>query len=287
MPVEPVRPKLPPLNALRAFEAAARLGGFTAAATELCVTPAAVAQQVKALEAWVGAKLFKRRAKGIELTTEGWRSFDGLQPAFDQLGRAVLAMRSAARPKRLHLAALPSVAQLWLSPRLPHIRARLQDVDISITVMEQPPNLEREPYDAALFFYDRPVGRVLAQDRIFPVATPEIAKTIFRASDLLSVNCLGDSTWDRDWDRWLRANTSDPPQVRGSVFSLYSLAVTEAINGAGVLIGHACLIAEPLARGDLVPVLGERAQPGLYLCATTQDAAQNPLRDEVLRLLQD
>ena len=71
MPVEPVRPKLPPLNALRAFEAAARLGGFTAAATELCVTPAAVAQQVKALEAWVGAKLFKRRTKGIELTTEG------------------------------------------------------------------------------------------------------------------------------------------------------------------------------------------------------------------------
>lgn len=287
MSIDPVRPKLPPLNALRTFEAAARLGGFTAAASELCVTPAAVAQQVKALEHWVGAALFKRKAQGLALTDAGRQSYEALKPVFDQLGLAVLSMRSAARPNRLHIAALPSIAQLWLSPRLPRIRARLTGIDISITAMETPPNFDREPYDLGLFFFDRPQGIVLDKDRIFPVACPDIARRIYRVQDLAEVNCLIDSTWDRDWDRWLRANATTPPQVTGSTFSLYSLAVTEAIHGAGVLMGHSSLIQDPLQRRDLVPVLGERAQPGLFLCALCPDnAPPHPYRDTVLGLLQ-
>lgn len=287
MSVDPVRPKLPPLNALRAFEAAARLGGFTSGAQELCVTPAAVAQQVKVLEDWLGSKLFQRQAQGIELTPVGARCFRALEPALDQLGMAVSEMRVAARPNQIHIAALPSIAQLWLSPRLPDIRRRMPNVNISITAMEQPPNFDREQFDLGLFFFDVPQGIVLLRDRIFPVAAPNIANSIHRIADLDGVTCLLDSTWDQDWTNWLSANGAPHHRVMGSVYSLYALAVTEAVHGAGVLMGHACLIQEQLAARSLVPVLGGRAQPSLSLCALTpQKRAPNPLLNSVLRLLQ-
>ena len=119
MTVSPPRPKGPPLNALRAFEAAARRGSFSAAADELCVTPGAVAQQVKSLEAWAGARLFLRHAQGVELTALGLDVLPGFVAAFDRLGEAAQALRSQAAPDTIGIAALPSIAQLWLSPRLP------------------------------------------------------------------------------------------------------------------------------------------------------------------------
>ena len=108
--LEPVRPKGPPLNALRAFESAARLGGFAAAASELCVTPGAITQHIKTLEAWVGAPLFKRHSKGVVLTTLGESTFNEFVQAFDQLGSAVQNLRSRAAPDTVRIAALPSIA---------------------------------------------------------------------------------------------------------------------------------------------------------------------------------
>jgi LysR family glycine cleavage system transcriptional activator len=91
MRVAPTRPKGPPLNALRAFEAAARLGGFAKAAEELSVTPAAVAQQIKSLESWSGAPLFERRSQSVQLTDLGREMFAELKIAFDRLGEVALA----------------------------------------------------------------------------------------------------------------------------------------------------------------------------------------------------
>ena len=100
MAVKPPRPPSPPLTALRAFEAAARLGGFTRAADELCVTPGAVAQQVKQLEAWAGAPLFERRAHGVVLTEAGKVTLPALTEAFDQMGAALQVLRQATSPSR-------------------------------------------------------------------------------------------------------------------------------------------------------------------------------------------
>lgn len=245
-------PRLPdlPLNALRAFEAAARLGGFAAAAAELGVTPGAVTAHVKQLEARLGAALFARVQKGVVLTPLGARVLPDLSAAFDALSGASHNLRAEARPRQVHIATLPAIAQLWLSPRLPALRARSPDLSISITAMEAPPNLKRSPYDLCLFF-DADQGVVLEQDRIFPVCAPAVAAGLRDVADLARVPCLSDSVWQGDWAAWLAACQS-ALVPRGPVFSLYALAVEEAVNGGGVLMGHAALVQRHLDDGRLV-----------------------------------
>ena len=257
MPVAPPRPKDLPLTALRAFEAAARLGGFAAAAAELGVTPGAVTAHVKALEDRLGATLFQRDARGVRLTALGARVLPGFVAAFDALGQAQHALRAEAAPRAVHIAALPAIAQLWLSPRLPALRAAMPEVSISITAMEAPPNLKRAPYDLSLFPGDQ--GQVVAEDEIFPVCAPALAARITSAEDLRALPCLIDSAWAGDWALW--ATAVMPGFVpRGPVFSLYALAVEEAAGGAGVLMAHGALVAGHLARGALVAPLPQRVR---------------------------
>ncbi|WP_106607085.1 LysR family transcriptional regulator [Shimia abyssi] len=260
MSVLPPRPKGPPITSLRAFEAAARLGGFTRAADELCVTPGAVAQQVKALEAWCGVDLFERHAQGVRLSRVGVEVLPSLSAAFDAMGEAVSVLRRATAPGRVHISALPAVAQLWLSPRLPAIRAALADVEISVTALEAPPNLAREPFDLSVF-YGEGDGRLIARDEIFPVCAPEVARQLQSIEDLANVPCLADAVWTQDWETWLSGCATQvplPAPVRGPVYSLYALAVEEAVNGAGVLIGHSALVARHLESGALVAPFSRR-----------------------------
>lgn len=259
MTVSPPRPKSFAMTALRAFEASARLGGFSAAANELGVTPGAISAQIKSLEAELGAPLFQRSAKGVVLTPLGAQSLPAFGQAFDQLGQAVQQMRDAAAPRVVHIATLPAIAQFWLSPRLPHLRAEMPGTEISITALEQPPNLKRTPYDLCLFFGDHN-GTVLAEDVIFPVCAPALAKRLKTPLDLLKVPCLYDTSWEQDWEHWL-AQAALPHHIapRGPVYSLYALAVEEALNGAGVLIGHEALLAPYLARGQLVAPFEKKA----------------------------
>ena len=170
MSVSPPRPKGPPLNALRAFEAAARLGGFALAAEELCVTPAAVSQHIKTLEEWSGAELFERRSQGVRLTEKGEKLRDPFAKAFDELGIAVRSLREAAADVSVNIAALPSIAQLWLPQKLRAIRTTRPDVRISVTALETKPNLNREMFDLGLFFSSLQdgVGKTLiAEDKIY------------------------------------------------------------------------------------------------------------------------
>ena len=135
MPVAPPRPKDLPLSALRTFEAAARLGGFAAAAQELGVTSGAVTAQIKGLEARLGAALFERGPRGVVLTALGIRALPALMAAFDALALAAQHLRAEAAPRVVHIATLPAIAQLWLSPRLPALRAAHPDIMLSITAM--------------------------------------------------------------------------------------------------------------------------------------------------------
>ena len=258
MPVAPHRPKDLALNALKAFEAAARLGGFAAAAAELGVTPGAVTAHVKALEARLGADLFQRSAKGVELTALGARVLPAFTEAFDALGQAQHLMRAEAAPRAVHIATLPAIAQLWLSPRLPALRAAMPEVAISITAMEAPPNLKRAPYDLSLFPGTQ--GQVVAEDWLFPVCAPALAGQLRRPEDLRDLPCLIDLAWADDWALWSRAVLPEGFAPRGPAFSLYALAVEEAVNGAGVLMAHGALVAGHLARGALVAPLAHRVR---------------------------
>lgn len=273
MPVSPPRPKGPPLNALRAFEADARLRGFAAASDELCVTPGAVSQQVKALEDWTNAPLFERRSQGVVLRPFGARVADEFRVAFDQLDAAQCSLRANALQKSIMIAAMPSVAQLWLSPRMPAIRANLPEYAISITALETPPNLRRDLFDMSIFIGERSgraIERVLVDDILFPVCTPAIASRLKVPADLLNETLLFDALWKSDWQVWLEhAGVPAIGGKDGPTFSLYSLALEEARNGAGVLIGHEALVEAPLQSGDLVAPFRERARSGKALILET------------------
>ncbi len=273
MSISPPRASSPSLNAMRAFEAAARHGSFTIAANELCVTPGAVAQQVKSLEAWCGARLFKRQAHGISLTPLGAAVLPVFVNAFDGLGAAVQTLRSQATPRQVRIAALPSVAQLWLSPRLPGIRSEHENLEISVVATEFPPNLKRELFDLSIFFETLPGdddNLEICRDLIFPVCTPKLANKIKVPGDLAKLPCLHDTSWSDDWTNWLQiASPGDSIDTSGPTYSLYSLMLEEAQHGAGVMIGHESLVWEALQSGALVAPLATKVQLNRRLAIAT------------------
>lgn len=256
MPVSPPRPKGPHLNALRAFEAAARRRSFTGAAEELSVTPGAVTQHVKALEAWAGARLFTRSARGVAPTPLAEALLPRFSRAFDELGEAVQALRAGAAPNKVRLATLPAIAQLWLAPRLGALRRAAPAFSVSVIALESPPNLTREPFDLSLFFSARPAGPhdlEILRDRIFPVCAPATAARLKRPADLSGETLLHDSAWSGDWAQWLAAHgggaaVSGP----GTAHSLFAVALEEARHGGGVLMAHEALVTPFLENGDLV-----------------------------------
>ncbi|MEM7547143.1 MAG: LysR substrate-binding domain-containing protein [Pseudomonadota bacterium] len=278
MALNPPRPPSLPLNALRAFESASRLGGFKAAAEELCVTPGAVAQQIKVLEAAVGAPLFWRSAQGVSLTALGAATAAEFSAAFDLLGVATSRLRSGAAPNVVRITALPSLAQLWLGPRLADLRARLPGVTISVTAAERPPHLLREPFDIALFFEPAAGASAaynLGEDEIFPVCAPALAKRVHVPADLAGLVLLSDASWASDWDHWA-ATVPEVPQARpaGPVFSLYALAVSEAVAGAGFLMGHRHLVSDPLKSGALVAPFDDSAMLDRHLMLSVAPTAE-------------
>lgn len=291
MAVAPPRPKGPPLNALRAFEAAARLRSFSLAALELNVSAGAVAQHVKAVELWAGASLFERHAQGVRLNQIGERILPDFEAAFDLLAEATRKLRLAAAPSEIRIAALPSVAQLWLSPRLPKIRSAIPEVSISVTALEQAPNLIRDQYDLSLFFQEgegalEDGSIVLAEDEIYPVAAPGVAAEISSAEDLAAVPCLEDVTWSSDWAIWLKAAGAGKVQLRrGPAFSLFALALEETRNGAGVLIGHDQLIRPDLEQGRLVRLFHKSAYSGRRLVLSVAQAGHTHVLQRVTDLL--
>ena len=290
MSVSPPRPKGPPLNSLRAFEAAARLGGFALAAEELCVTPGAIAQHIKTLEAWAGTPLFERKSQGVTLTARGASILPDFTAAFDQLGAAIHGLKSRATPREIRIATLPSLAQLWLSPRLPRIRQEEPGLSISVTAMENPPNLAREPYDLAFFYKKPPLNGAslsLGKDVIFPVCTPQIAENLTSIDDLQTLPCLQDDTWSEDWNSWLRSSYPGKSlNLSGPSFSLYALALEEARNGAGVLIAHEALVQTSLASGLLVRPFPQKVTLEQELSVTIAPPAQeNRLVQRALEIL--
>jgi LysR family glycine cleavage system transcriptional activator len=244
------------LNALRAFESAARLQSFSAAAEELSVTPGAIAQHIKSLEAWAENDLFVRHSRGVALTPLGEELLPEFTAAFDQLGAAVQALRSKSAPHKIRIATLPSLAQLWLSEKLGRLRKIAPDIAVSVIAVESPPNLIRDHYDVAIFFKNGPLDygeTKLLQDQIFPVCTPDIAARLMRISDLEQETLLHDSTWVGDWAHWLaQVPGAGRSGKRGPTHSLFSVALEEACNGAGVLMAHEALVASKLRSGALV-----------------------------------
>jgi LysR family glycine cleavage system transcriptional activator len=294
MPVKPQRPRLPSLNALRAFEAAARCQSFAKAAEELGVTAGAVTQQIRQLEAWLGFPVFRRLAQGVVPTDAAREVLPRLTRGFDTLGQAVQTLRDSHRDRALSIAALPCIAQLWVSPRLAALQRAFPGLQISVSAMEQPPDPRREPHDLAIFYLaaDDPCGRLAAgqADTILPVCAPALAAAIATPADLARHTLLHDAVWRGDWARWL-AFAGAPATVdatRGPAFSLYSLALDAALSGSGVLMGRTSLIHQHLADGRLVaPFASALPTPDRLTIIPSQASTAHPRQAGIIDWLME
>ena len=277
MSLNPPRPLPVPLNALRAFEVAARHGSFLRASEELSVTPGAVAQQVRKLEDWAGARLFERQAQGVRLTPVGGKVLAQLTAGFEQIGHAARALRQASGAMHLRIAALPAIAQLWLGPRLSGLRADLPGFEISIHALDGQPPLTHGAFDLALYPGDDGTVKserqlALVPNKLVPVATPEVAAQIRTQDDLAGTVLIHDAMWRDDWAKWCAAaSVPNAPYRSGPVYSLYSLAVERCLSGDGVLIGHTALLGSLLQEGRLVALFPKHALPGAAIAVTVPE----------------
>lgn len=274
--------RLPPLNALRAFEAAARLGSFSAAAQELRVTDSAVSQQVRTLERYLGTRLFKRLPRGLLLTELGSTYLPVLTAGFDRLAEATLRLRSAGVGGLLTVAALPAFATGWLLPRIPRFRERYPRVDLLLKTGRALADFRREDIDVAIRFgtgggADNRSMFLLAED-VFPVASPTLvppSRLPMQVADLRTLPLLHDIDAYpyqpcMGWQPWFeRAGVESPTALRGLQFTDSIVLVGAAVAGLGVALGRGPLIEGLLARGQLVRLTQEcwRADWAYYLVA--------------------
>lgn len=256
---------LPPLNALRAFEAAGRHLSFSKAAAELHVTPAAISHQVKALEDYLGVQLFRRLNRALLLTEVGQACLPGLQEGFDRLAAAVEASRARDAHRPLIVSVAPSFGAKWLVSRLDRFREAHSGIDVRVDATDRLVDFARDDVDIAIRYgagsYAGLRVEQLLTEEVFPVCAPRLlegSNPLVVADDLrwhtlLHVDyTVTNETWP-NWRMWLlAAGVHDVEPTRGPQFSLASMAIRAAIEGHGVTLASSVLVADDLAAGRLV-----------------------------------
>jgi LysR family glycine cleavage system transcriptional activator len=256
--------RLPPLNALRAFEVAGRHLSLTRAAEELHVTPAAVSHQIKSLEDHLGVKLFRRMNRALLLTDAGQACLPGLRDGFQRLAEAVEAARLQTAKRALTVSVAPSFGAKWLVPRLDHFYAEHPGTDVRVDASTRLADPLREDIDLCIRYGqgDYPGLHVecLMADEVIPVCSPELLmgpETLKSPADLRHQTLLHADLPFKDgypdWRMWLAAAGLEDVDVdRGPRFTMASMAVQAAIAGQGVALAGSVLVADDIAAGRLV-----------------------------------
>ncbi|WP_052213599.1 LysR substrate-binding domain-containing protein [Belnapia sp. F-4-1] len=250
--------RLPPLNALRAFEAAARLGGFAAASSELGVTAGAISQQVQLLEARLNRLLFERGPRSLRLTAEGHALLPVLTEALDNVEIGLARVLSPPPRVVLSVFAQTSFALGWLLPRLPRFQQAHAEVELHLSTGVEAPNL-REGTEAVILHGRGPwpglATHLLFPDRLVPVCSPHwiSAHGPIELRRLADAALLVSDTAPTDWEEWfahvgLRGNRPQRPLHFGSSL----LPPQAALHGLGLALADRSLVAAELAAGRLV-----------------------------------
>lgn len=280
---------LPPLNALRAFEAAGRHLSFTRAAAELNVTPAAVSHQVRALEAQLEVPLFRRLTRALRLTEAGQAALPTLSRGFDTLAQGVEQMRAHGESGVLTISVSPSFGAMWLMPRLERFRSRHPEIEIRIDGTDRLVDLARDDADVALRYGPGGYDGVRI-DRLFsPVNTPVCSPALLsgahplRQPDDLRHHSLLHVDWkdaEASWRMWLlAAGLQDIDPTRGPRFTMENMALQAALDGHGVALIGDILVADALAAGRLVRPFDPSLSTPLtfsYYLLSAQDGAEQP-----------
>jgi LysR family transcriptional regulator, glycine cleavage system transcriptional activator len=251
--------RLPSLNALKAFEAAARHQSFTKAAQELCVTQGAVSHQVKALEAELGCRLFNREHRRLIITSAGQSYLVVVRDAFDRLALGTENLLQRHNAGALTVSTSPNFASKWLVHRLGRFAEQHPTIDLRVAATLQHIDFAREDFDLAIRHGDGNwpglhVTRLCAEE-LFPVCSPTLVRGrhALRLPVDLKHHTLLHINERRDWGTWLEAaNVTDADFSRGPVFNQASMAIDAAIDGQGVALARSALAAWDLGAGRLV-----------------------------------
>ncbi len=277
--------RLPSLNGLRAFEAAARHQSFTRAADELSVTQTAISHQIKRLEEQLGQRLFIRRNRRLLLTEAAQELLPAVRTAFDGLNAAVEQLSRSDRSGSLTVSTVISFTTKWLVPRLAGFQAAYPEIDVRITASADLVDFNRDDVDMAIRYGhgDWPglrVDRLISED-VFPVCSPALMQgpqPLQRPEDLVHHTLLHVTSFQEDWQVWLTAAGVDGVDYRRGVsFDLAFPALQAAIDGVGVALGRSTMVEADIAEGRLV-VPFDVALPlqAAYYVVSPEETADRP-----------
>jgi LysR family transcriptional regulator, glycine cleavage system transcriptional activator len=249
---------LPPLNGLKAFEAAARSESFTQAAEELCVTQGAVSHQVKSLEATLGIKLFSRERQRLILTDAGREYLTVVRDAFDRIAAGTERVVQRQNAGALTVSTSPDFAAKWLVNRLGRFAEAHPTIDLRVSATMHHVDFAREDVDVAVRHgagnWDGLDAVRLCSEELFPVCSPKLMSgrnRITKPSDLLNFPLLHLDDW-KAWSKWLdSAGVSDFKMPRGPALNRASMLIDAAIDGQGVALARTALAAWDLINGRL------------------------------------
>jgi DNA-binding transcriptional LysR family regulator len=292
-------PRLPPLDRLAVFDAAARHLSFTRAAAERFITQSAVSRQIAALEDELGRSLFRRKHRALELTDDGRRLADAVAQAIAGVREAVHAIRSPARREVISITTTPGMASLWLIPRLQGFIAGNPGIDVRIDATHELRSLAGDGFELAIRYAPlaRPQGTRLFGEAAQPMCAPALLKAgprlaapaDLRGHTLLQVAMPAGSGMPTEWDAWLQAmgmSHLEPAAVL--TFTSYDNAVAAAVGGQGVVLGRRPLVDRLVRERRLVPLFkGAQASPRGYFLVEQTKAARRPavraLADWIIR----
>ena len=252
--------RLPPMNTLRAFEAAGRLLSFTRAAEELHVTQAAISHQIKNLETSIGVRMFRRLNRALLMTEAGQRYLPAVRDALDALGDATNGLTRTDESGVLAVSTLPSFAATWLVPRLTKFLTVHPEIDIRISASDEIVDLVRDDFDMGIR-YGSGTYTGLRSDRLlgeeqFIVCSPRLVNDglhpLRKPDDLRYHTLLHDEAFT-DWRRWLdEMGVSGANATRGPTFNHSNVVIEAAIDGQGVALARSAIAAAALADGRLI-----------------------------------
>jgi len=246
---------VPPMQALRAFEAAARNRSLSRAADSLNLTHGAISHQIKALETTLGVRLIERAGRGIRVTEEGERLATRLRGALAEIADALREAAERSNPRRLRVSATPSFAARWLLPRLGSFLAQHKDIDLDVRSSMALVDFRRDDADVAIRhgFGSWPDvhAELLMSDTFFPVCSPRLPKRPARPADLAHHTLLRSD--DEAWKPWFDAVGLDWPEPpRGPIFNDSALMLQACAEGQGVALARRSLIGHDIRNGVLM-----------------------------------
>lgn len=277
--------KIPPLNALRSFEAAARHCSFRLAAEELCVSHSAVSHQVKLLERYLGMDLFVRKARAVELTRSGRQYYPILREAFEKISDGTEKLLAPLRPEVLTVQLYSTFAIRWMIPRLSDFQKTEPGVSVRLTMSQRDVDFDQEEVDACIRVGRSPAVDLdqqhLFSNELFPVCSPKTLSELKleSPSDLSKAPILQVYPSEGDWSIWLEENEVDGvlPNA-GLQFDSYDHALSAALQGIGVALAMQPFVSRELSAGLLVEPFPEQrvANPNKWYFVTRKEKAQQP-----------